>query len=178
MPAKVKKSPAKKSKLAAARTPVRRAAPSRRTGSVENNKTLVRRLLEHGLTESSRTDPETLHAYFADDFVDHVPIHHEKPGVHGVKEVMGELHEGTRAFRMQVAHVVAEGDWVAVHWEASADRHSTLQKHRQLKNIEPGGARTAAGITLFRLKGGKIVESWNYDNALELAMQSRSAATP
>jgi hypothetical protein len=31
--------------------------------------------------------------------------------------------------------------------------------------------RTAAGVTLFRLEGGKIVESWNYDNALELEMQ-------
>ena len=133
----------------------------------------MRRLLEHALSEASRTNPEVLHEYFADHFVDHVPIHHEIQGVHGVKDVMTELHAGTQAFRMEVVHMVAEGNWVAVHWQAMATRHRRLEKHRQLKGVEPsGGERTAAGITLFRLERGKIVESWNYDNALELARHS------
>jgi hypothetical protein len=83
---------------------------------------------------------------------------------------------------MEVAHIVAEGDWVAVHWQATSRRHRSLEQHRQLKGVAPsGGERTAAGMTLFHLQGGKIVESWNYDNALELAMQaggSASAAAP
>lgn len=139
--------------------------------SIEENKSLVRRLLEEALSEA-RSNPAVLHQYFADHFIDHVPIHHEMRGVHGVKDAMTELHEGTLDFRMKVMHMVAEGDWVAVHWEAAGTRHRTLEKHRQLKGVEPSGEeRTAAGVTLFRLEGGKIVESWNYDNALELEMQ-------
>lgn len=144
--------------------------------STEENKAVVRRLLEHGLSEA-RSNPEALHQYFADHFVDHVPIHHELRGVHGVTDTMTELHEGTRGFHMQVTQTVAKGDWVAVHWEAGATRHRKLEKHRQLKGLEPSGEeRTAAGLTLFRLEGGKVVESWNYDNALELEMQGGKRA--
>ncbi len=56
---------------------------------------------------------------------------------------------------MKVAHMVAEGDWVAVHWQASATRHRQLEKHRQLKGIEPSGEeQTTSGVTLFRLENG------------------------
>ena|SRR5438874_5471885 len=96
MPTKAKKPATKQSPVAATRTRVKRSQPAGKTGSVEANKALVRRLLEHALSEASRTNPETLHEYFADHFVDNVPIHHVVQGVHGVKEVMSELHEGTR----------------------------------------------------------------------------------
>lgn len=139
--------------------------------TTDDNKALVRRLLEQALPEGARTRPEVLHEYFADHFVDHERIHHQTTGVHGVKDAMTEVHEGTKGFRMKVVHMVAEGDWVAVHWQASATRHRRLEKHRQLKGIEPGaGERTASGVTLFRLENGKLVESWNYDNALEIEM--------
>ncbi len=180
MPAKAKNPAARKAQPAAPRPRARRSAPAAKTAPVEKNKALVRRLLEHALSEATRTHPEALHEYFADHFVDHVPMHHEVQGVHGVKEVVSEVHANTQAFRMKVVHMVAEDDWVAVHWQATSNRQRRLEKHRQLKNVEPGGAeRTAAGITLFRLEAGKIVESWNYDNALELAMRSgsRPAAT-
>ena len=141
--------------------------------SIEENKAIVRRLIEQALPEGSRSNPEVLHEYFADNFVDHVQIHHQMQGVHGVKDTMNELHEGTRGFRMKVVHLLAEGDWVAVHWEAVATRHRKLEKHKQLKGIEPSGEeQTASGVTLFRLAGGKIVESWNYDNALEVETQA------
>jgi predicted SnoaL-like aldol condensation-catalyzing enzyme len=139
--------------------------------SMEENKALVRRLLEEALTEA-RSNPAVLHNYFADHFVDHVPIHHEKSGVHGVKDAVTEVHDASEGFRMKVLQMVAEGDWVAVHWQAAATRNRALEQHRQLKGIEStGGEHTAAGVTLFHIQGGKIVESWNYDNALELYMQ-------
>jgi len=72
---------------------------------------------------------------------------------------------------MKVVQMLAEEDLVAVHWQAAATRHSTLEKHRQLKGTKPSGEeRRVAGVSLFRLAGGKIVESWNYDNALEFQM--------
>ncbi len=140
--------------------------------STEQNRALVRRLLEEGLSKDSRSNPEVLHEYFADNFVDHVQIHHEKSGVHGVKDAMAEVHQAAPNFRMKVVQMLADGDWVAVHWQAAATRQGTLEKHRQLKGTKPNGEeKTAAGISLFRFAGGKIVESWNYDNALELHMQ-------
>jgi predicted SnoaL-like aldol condensation-catalyzing enzyme len=173
MPENKKKPARKKAQPATSKPRSKRSAAGGRATSPGKNKALVRRLLEHALSEASRTNPETLHEYFADHFVDHVPIHHQLQGVHGVKDVMVELHASTQAFRMEVVHMVAEGNWVAVHWQATGTRHRKLEKHRQLKGVEPsGGERAAAGITLFHLQGGKIVESWNYDNALELAMQS------
>jgi predicted SnoaL-like aldol condensation-catalyzing enzyme len=144
--------------------------------TMEENKAIVRRLLEEGLSDA-RSDPAVLHKYFADHFVDHVRIHHEKQGVHGVKDAMTEVHDASEGFRMKVVRLVAEGDWVAVHWEAAATRRRALEQHRQLKGIEPtAGEKTAAGITLFHLEGGKIVESWNYDNALELYAQDGKQA--
>ena len=69
--------------------------------SMEENKVLVRRLLEDALTEA-RSNPAVLHNYFADNFVDHVRIHHEKSGVHGVKDAMTEVHDAAEGFRMKV----------------------------------------------------------------------------
>lgn len=137
--------------------------------STEENKALVHRLLEHVLSDASRTNPKVLHQYFADNFVDHVRIHHETSGVHGIKDAMTEVHQAATDFRMKVTHLVAEGEWVAAHWQATATRQRPLKKHRQLKDVAPrGGEQTASGMTLFRLADGKIVESWNYDNALEI----------
>ena len=177
MPTKGRKPAPRQSRTASTGARAKRAPAAGKAASTEANKALVRRLLEQGLSKESRTNPEILHEYFADHFVDHVPVHHEVQGVHGVKDAMADLHDSTHAFQMTVAHMVAEGDWVAVRWQATSNRHRALAKHRQLKGVEPGGGeRTAAGITLFRLEGGKIVESWNYDNSLELAMQSRKPA--
>jgi predicted SnoaL-like aldol condensation-catalyzing enzyme len=135
MPEHKKKPATKKPQPAPSKPRSKRPAAGGRATSIEKNKALVRRLLEHALLEASRTNPETLHEYFADHFVDHVPIHHELRGVHGVKDVMVEVYAGTQAFRMEVVHMVAEGNWVAVHWQATGARHRKLEKHRQLKGV-------------------------------------------
>lgn len=137
--------------------------------STSTNKRIVRRLLEEALSNTSRTNPDVLHEYFAKNFVDHVQIHHQVSGVEGVKGAMTEVHGSAENFRMKITHMVAEGAWVAVHWQAAARRHSPLKVHRQLRGTKATGEeRTVSGMTLFRLRGGKVVESWNYDNALEL----------
>ncbi len=121
--------------------------------SMEENKEIVRRLLEGGLTEA-RANPAVLHKYFADHFVDHVRIHHEKAGVHGVKEAVTEVHDASEGFRMKVVRLVAEGDWVAVHWEAAATRRRALKQHRQLKGIEPTpGGEDGRGCHTFSSRG-------------------------
>ena len=43
---------------------------------------------------------------------------------------------------------------------------------KHVREVQPTGEEgTASGITLYRIEGGKFVESWNYHNALEYALE-------
>jgi hypothetical protein len=60
-------------------------------------------------------------------------------------------------FEMKVVHQVAEGSWVATHWEMEGVHHSRPTRDPIHKHMEPSGKQVrVAGITLRRVQNGKI----------------------
>ncbi len=83
--------------------------------SVEENKALVRRFIEHGYQEAMRGNVDVIHEYYADHYHDHTPMHPEQSGVHGVKELIADTAQAKPDFRLEVVHIAADGDLVFVH---------------------------------------------------------------
>ncbi len=147
--------------------------------SEEANKALVRQLVEHCYKEVMQGNLDVVHQYFADHYQDHTPQHHEQAGVDGVKEVMADTAQATPDLKMEVLHIAADGDFVFVHWRASGTHQEQHQVVKHARDIAPSGEEeTTSGITLYRIEGGKFVESWHYHNVLGYAPVRGKAGAP
>jgi C-1 hydroxylase len=147
--------------------------------SMEENKALVRRFLERGYQEAMRGNLDVVHQYFADHYHDHTPLHPEESGMQGVKELVADTGQATPDVRMEVAHIAADGDRAFVHWRATGTHEGQHQVTKHVRDIDPPGEEgTASGIILYRIEEGKFVESWNYHNLLEYALEAGKAGTP
>jgi hypothetical protein len=50
---------------------------------------------------------------------------------------------------------------------------------KHVRDVDPSGEEgTASGIILYRIEGGKFVESWGYHNVLEYALERGMAGAP
>jgi predicted SnoaL-like aldol condensation-catalyzing enzyme len=147
--------------------------------SVEENKALVRRYWESGYQEAMRGNLDVVHQYFADHFHDHTTLHPEHPGVQGLKEILSDSSQATPDLRHEVVDIAGEDDLVFVHWQATATHEGQHQMTKHVRDIEPTGEEeTVSGISLYRIKGGKIVESWGYHNVLEYTLARGKAGAP
>jgi predicted SnoaL-like aldol condensation-catalyzing enzyme len=139
--------------------------------SVEENKALARRYWESAQPEAIRGNLDVLHQYFADHYHDHTSLHPEHPGVQGMKEQMADAAQATPDLRTEVVDIAAEEDLVFVHWRATATHEGQHQMTKHVRDIEPTGEEaTVSGISLYRIEGGKFVESWGYHNVLEYTL--------
>ncbi len=70
-------------------------------------------------------------------------------------EAMANLHRAYADLHIEITELVAQGDLVAMHWFETG-RHVA-----QFFHLAPTGKPfEARGINLYRLRDGKIVESW------------------
>jgi predicted ester cyclase len=73
--------------------------------------------------------------------------------------------------KMTVEDVISEGDRVVTRWTASGT-HSGEGTLPQFGEVKPTGKKvTIHGITINRVRGGKIVETWGATEKLEAMMQ-------
>jgi steroid delta-isomerase-like uncharacterized protein len=129
----------------------------------EANKTVVLRLIEDLFNTGNLDIADEV---LARDYVDHSPSHPELSGPENIKH---SVSEWLNAFpdTVSVAHdVVAEGDKVAARW-------TTRATHRgEFMDVPPTGNRIdVTWFGMFRLSGGRIVESWDTFNVVELTKQ-------
>jgi steroid delta-isomerase-like uncharacterized protein len=129
----------------------------------EEGKTVARRLIEELFNTGNL---ELADQVLADDYVDHSPSHPDLPGPENVKRAVREWRAAFSDTLNVIDDMVAEGDRVAVRWTT----HAT---HRgEFMGIPATGnpiAVTSFGI--FRLSGGKVVESWDTFNVVEMMQQ-------
>lgn len=136
----------------------------------EEPKAIARRVIEEFLNTGN---PDVADEIFATGYVDHNP---SNPGMSGVENIKRSVNDWRTAFpdtRNTVEDVVAEGNKVAVRW-------TTRATHRgEFMGILPTGNRVAVtSIGVFRLSGGKIVESWDEYDALGLLRQLGASFLP
>ncbi len=122
--------------------------------SLEENKTLARRFFE----VFSEEDLTTLAQLVAHDFVDHVPIPEQQPGLEGLQYKATMSRAAFPDMRFTIVEQTAEGDRVVTQ----STMHATHLT---------GKAVTIAGTSTMRIAGGKIVEYWAETDLEDLARQ-------
>ena len=139
----------------------------------EQSKAVTRRLIEELFnTGNQEIADEILAADYA-DYIDHSPSHPGLPGPENLKRAVGEWRIAFPDTHNVVEDIVAEGDKVAVRW-------TTYAMHRgEFMGIAATGNRIAVtSFGIFRLPGGKIVESWDTFNVVEMMQQLGIASLP
>lgn len=116
-------------------------------------------------------DVDTALELVADDFVDH----EEFPGLSSDREGVRQFFEMMRAafpdFRMDVHHLVAEDDLVAVRMTMTGTHQG------EFMGIPATGRRIEVpGMDLVRIRNGKAVEHWGVTD--NLAMMQQLGAVP
>ena len=140
--------------------------------STQENKDLVRRFMTQGYPEVMRGNMELAHQYYADHFVNHTSLHPEGRGIEETKEVMADIGRGTPDLRIEVLHIIAEGDLVSVHWRATGTHQEQLQTVKHIRHVEPHGQEeTFEGNSLYRVENGKLVEAWHYTTMGEYTLR-------
>jgi len=125
--------------------------------SERENKALVRRFTEEFRNRGNLAVAEEL---LAPDYVLHAGIGPDIHGIEGCKQDIITVRKAFPDFHMTIDDMVAEGDKVAYRW-------TMCGTHRgELMDTHPTGKKvTGWGMSIDRIIGGKIVETWNrYDS--------------
>ena len=111
------------------------------------NKAVVRRLLQEVW---NRGNLEVADDIVAPDYVNHTQ-QPAVPGVRGFKQLVSSVHAALVDFQMTLEDLIAEEDKVVARWTT----RGTDKRGWPADNIA-----TLTEIGIFRVSGGKIVESW------------------
>lgn len=122
--------------------------------SLEDNKTIVRRLLEEPVAQGNF---DVYDAYIAPDFVHHmygVPTRSNASW----KKVIQQLHESFSGHSFTFHDLIAEGDRVAARYTYRTSKH-----HSQFGTNPPTGQPFELECTsFFHFEQGKVKEGWSF----------------
>jgi steroid delta-isomerase-like uncharacterized protein len=142
-----------------------------RSVSVEENKAVARRWFEDLFNAGNL---EVADEITASDHVNHDPTLPDIPtGPEGQKQVVNLYRGAFTNAHISVEDQLAEGDRVATRWTGSGTHQG------ELMGVAPTGNQvTITGITINRVSGGKIAESWTNYDALGMMQQIGAVAEP
>jgi steroid delta-isomerase-like uncharacterized protein len=130
--------------------------------SADTNKEIVRRL---GV-EPWEGNLDVIDELVAPDYVGHDPAQPEMHGTEGIKEFITGYLAGFPDGRITIDGQFAEGDMVATRWTGRGTHQG------ELRGIPPTGKQvTVSGITISRVKNGKVVEEWSNWDTLGMLQQ-------
>jgi predicted ester cyclase len=122
--------------------------------TAETNKATERRMVEQAL---NRGDMKAVEECLDDGFVYHGPGGAEIKGIEGYQHFLANLRTYYPDMRVTIEDIIGEGDMVAT-------RTSSVFTFK-------GKAITMSGSILDRFKGGKITETWEQYDRLDLYRQ-------
>ena len=130
----------------------------------EENKALVRRFYEEVWNKGNL---DAAYDVFADDYVRHDLRPGSAPaGPEGQKLVAGMFRAALPDAHLSVGFMVAEANMVVARWTMSGTHRGAWGA------IPPTGKRMSfAGVNIFRISEGKVVEIWNHRDDLGLMEQ-------
>lgn len=109
---------------------------------------------------------ERIPQYVAEDFIDR--SHGAPENARGPAFVRQQAEASLKALpdlKFDIQHVLADEDLVLVHWKASGTDAKVKDAAGQPSPV------TLYGHSLFRVRDGKIVESWDVSDQLPLLLQ-------
>jgi len=127
------------------------------------NKALVTEFIDALFT---RGDLNAVDRYLAPGFVNHDPFPGFAPDLEGFRRIGQVFREGFPDWRSQLEVLIAEGDLVT-------ERFTARGTHRgEIMGVPPTGREVVlAGINIFRVQDGKLVERWGRTDDLGLLQQ-------
>ncbi len=130
-----------------------------RAEAEENNKAVVRRMVEAFNKADVRTIDKVVHP----KFISRTPPHPgTKPNREGLKRQIKLLHTAFPDARYKIDELIADGDKVYLRWTMTAINKGPYM------GMQPTGKRmTHYGQELLRFKGGKIVERHGQSDNIE-----------
>lgn len=127
-------------------------------------KAIARRLLEEAFNGGNLATVDEL---VDPGFVNHDPASAEQAhGIEGAKASIGGYRAAFPDLRIAIERQIAEGDYVVTRWTARGTHQG------ELMGLAPTGKQaTVTGITIDRIRAGRIVESWSNWDTLGLLQQ-------
>jgi len=109
---------------------------------------------------------------FSPDYVNHDPMSPEvPPGPRGVKQIAAMYRRAFPDLRFSIDEMLTAGDRVITRWTGQGTQRGAL------RGLPPSGRQVrVTGISIHRIAGGRIVETWvNWDT---LGMMEQLGAAP
>jgi len=137
--------------------------------SLEENRALIQRFVEETF---NRGHLNVVDDIYAPDYVGNTAgLLEQTLGPEGVKEFVGLYRSAFPDLHTAIEDIVTEGDKVAYRWTAVGTHQG------ELLGVPPSNNRVElTGITIERIEGGRIVETWN--NFDQLGMMRQIGAMP
>lgn len=131
--------------------------------TTSNNKTLVREFIDALFT---RGELDAVDRYLAPDFVYHDPFPGFASDREGLRQAAQVFRQGFPDWHSQVQALIAEGDLVTERFTARGTHQG------EFMGVPASGREvTLAGINIFRVQDGKLVERWGRLDDLGLLQQ-------
>ncbi|MGH9800885.1 MAG: ester cyclase, partial [Blastocatellia bacterium] len=125
--------------------------------SQEKNKALVRRFYDEVWKNGNLAVADEV---FAANYVRHDPLGAAPaPGVEGQKQIAAAFRKAMPDRKTTIDLMIAEGDLVAARWTMNG------------VHVPTGKKVEFAGVNIFRIASGKIVELWNHRDDLGFQQQ-------
>ena len=139
--------------------------------SAEENKALARRWFEEVFNAQNFDVADEI---TAQDTVNHDPTLTDLPsGPEGDRHVVNLYHGAFPDAQITVEDQIAEGDRVVTRWTGRGTHQG------ELLGVPPSGNRVEiSGITINRVSGGKIAETWTNYDALGMMQQIGALPSP
>jgi steroid delta-isomerase-like uncharacterized protein len=134
------------------------------TGTLEENKAVVRRLLEDAWDKG---DVSVCEEIVAVDAIDHNPFPGEPLGREGIVHMLMSVRDAAPDYHEVIQDMVAEGDKVMAFRDVTA----TLVK--PYGGVPPTDKKISLpGIAVFRIAGGNVVERWGHFHIIGVLQQT------
>jgi steroid delta-isomerase-like uncharacterized protein len=118
----------------------------------ENNKALVSKFFEEAWGKGNLA---TVDDFMATDYVAHHIPSGMPPGAEGLKQLIAAYRTAFPDLKINLDDIFAEGEMVAFRWSVSGTHLGDWL------GVSPTGNHVrATEIPIFRIAGGKVVESW------------------
>jgi len=131
----------------------------------EEQKELARRAMDELFNKGNLQAADEL---YSSNFVSHEPteMFGDVRGPQAVKEMVSTFRSAFPDMRTEFEEIIAEGDKVAVRWNATGTHQG------ELMGVAPTNRPIhLTGITILRIANNKIQESWNSWDALGMMQQ-------
>ena len=141
--------------------------------SAEDNKALIRRLIDEFFNEQNL---DVANELFADDCPIHDPHCPEGMAGPGLVKALGELYNAAFPdLHYEVRDMICEDDKVVTRWRATGTNTGAIAMSETLTLPPSGNELCIDGMTICRVEGGKIVDLWQNCDKLTAYQQVGAA---